>query len=145
VVDLSALVTTLAEAYAVVAEEAGKRLEVQVVPDQRLHGDAALLRQMLSNLMDNALTHGGQRLRVTLHPGPVLDVADDGPGIPAEEYARVLRRFYRLDRSRGTPGSGLGLALVAAVAKLHGTTPTLSDAAPGLRVTVDLSGARVES
>jgi signal transduction histidine kinase len=145
VVDLSALVTTLAEAYAVVAEEAGKRLEVQVAPDQRLHGDAALLRQMLSNLMDNALTHGGQRLRVTLHPGPVLEVADDGPGIPAEEYARVLRRFYRLDRSRGTPGSGLGLALVAAVAKLHGTTPTLSDAAPGLRVTVDFSGARVES
>jgi signal transduction histidine kinase len=118
---------------------------VQVAPDQRLHGDAALLRQMLSNLMDNALTHGGQRLRVTLHPGPVLEVADDGPGIPAEEYARVLRRFYRLDRSRSTPGSGLGLALVAAVAKLHGTAPVLSDAAPGLRVTVDLSRARVES
>jgi signal transduction histidine kinase len=145
VVELSALVTTLAEAYAVVAEDAGKRLEVQVAPDQRLHGDAALLRQMLSNLMDNALTHGGQRLRVTLHPGPVLEVADDGPGIPAEEYARVLRRFYRLDRSRSTPGSGLGLALVTAVAKLHGTAPVLSDAAPGLRVTVDLSRARVES
>jgi signal transduction histidine kinase len=145
VVELSALVTTLAEAYAVVAEDAGKRLEVQVAPDQRLHGDAALLRQMLSNLMDNALTHGGQRLRVTLHPGPVLEVADDGPGIPAEEYARVLRRFYRLDRSRSTPGSGLGLALVAAVAKLHGTAPVLSDAGPGLRVTVDLSRARVES
>jgi signal transduction histidine kinase len=145
VVELSALVTTLAEAYAVVAEDAGKRLEVQVAPDQRLHGDAALLRQMLSNLMDNALTHGGQRLRVTLHPGPVLEVADDGPGIPAEEYARVLRRFYRLDRSRNTPGSGLGLALVAAVAKLHGTAPVLSDAGPGLRVTVDLSRARVES
>jgi signal transduction histidine kinase len=145
VVELSALVTTLAEAYAVVAEDAGKRLEVQVAPDQRLHGDAALLRQMLSNLMDNALTHGGQFLRVTLHPGPVLEVADDGPGIPAEEYARVLRRFYRLDRSRSTPGSGLGLALVAAVAKLHGTAPVLSDAAPGLRVTVDLSRARVES
>jgi signal transduction histidine kinase len=145
VVELSALVTTLAEAYAVVAEEAGKRLEVQVAPNQRLHGDAALLRQMLTNLMDNALTHGGQCLRITLRPGPVLEVADDGPGIPAEEYARVLRRFYRLDRSRGTPGSGLGLALVAAVAKLHGTAPALSDAAPGLRVTVDLSGAKVES
>ena len=145
VVDLSALVTALAEAYAVVAEEAGKRLEVQVAPGQRVHGDAALLRQMLSNLMDNALTHGGQTLRVTLRAGPVLEVADDGPGIPAEEYGRVLRRFYRLDRSRGTPGSGLGLALVAAVAKLHGTAPVLSDAAPGLRVTLDLSDAQPKS
>lgn len=145
VVDLSALVTTLAEAYAVVAEEAGKRLEVQIAPDQRVHGDAALLRQMLTNLMDNALTHGGQTLRVTLRAGPVLEVADDGPGIPAEEYARVLRRFYRLDRSRGTPGSGLGLALVAAVAKLHGAAPILSDAAPGLRVTLDLSDAQTKS
>jgi signal transduction histidine kinase len=145
VVDLSALVTTLAEAYAVVAEEAGKRLEVQVAPDQRLHGDAALLRQMLANLIDNALTHGGQAVRVALRAGPVLEVADDGPGVPAEERARVLRRFYRLDRSRGTPGSGLGLALVAAVAKLHGAAPVLSDAAPGLCVTVDLSGSRPKS
>ncbi len=145
VVDLSALVTTLAEAYAVVAEEAGKRLEVHIAPDQRLHGDAALLRQMLTNLMDNALMHGGQTLRVTLRPGPKLEVADDGPGVPAEERARVLRRFYRLDRSRGTPGSGLGRALVAAVAKLHGAAPVLSDAAPGLRVTVDLSTAKAES
>jgi signal transduction histidine kinase len=145
VVELSALVTTLAEAYAVVAEEAGKRLDVQVAPDQRLHGDAALLRQMLANLIDNALTHGGQAVRVALRAGPVLEVADDGPGVPPEERARVLRRFYRLDRSRGTPGSGLGLALVAAVAKLHGAAPVLSDAAPGLCVTVDLSGAKAES
>lgn len=82
---------------------------------------------------------------MTLRAGPVLDVADDGPGVPLEERARVLRRFYRLDRSRSTPGSGLGLALVAAVAKLHGTAPVLSDAAPGLRVTVDLSAANTNS
>uniref|UniRef100_UPI001F16AF48 sensor histidine kinase n=1 Tax=Falsiroseomonas oryziterrae TaxID=2911368 RepID=UPI001F16AF48 len=142
VVDLSALVTTLAEAYGVVAEEAGKSLAVEVAPDQRVRGDAALLRQMLANLLDNAMAHGGARLRVVLRAGPVLEVSDDGPGIPAEERERVLRRFYRLDRSRGTPGSGLGLALVAAVAKLHGTAPMLSDAAPGLRVTVDLRGAQ---
>ena len=144
VVDLSALVATLAEAYEVVAEEAGKRLEVLVAPGQRVHGDAALLRQLLANLMDNALAHGGGAVRVALHPGPVLEVADDGPGVPPEERARVLRRFYRLDRSRGRPGSGLGLALVAAVAKLHGTAPVLADAAPGLRVTVDFSPARAE-
>jgi signal transduction histidine kinase len=80
-----------------------------------------------------------QTLRVILRAGPVLDVADVGPGVPPEKRARVLRRFYRLDRSRSTPDSGLGLALVAA--KLHGTAPALSDAAPGLCVTVKLSGA----
>jgi signal transduction histidine kinase len=109
-----------------------------------VHGDAALLRQLLANLMDNALAHGGPALRVALRPGPVIEVADDGPGVPPEERARVLRRFYRLDRSRGTPGSGLGLALVAAVARLHGTVPVLDDAGPGLRVTVDLASARAE-
>ncbi|WP_270939196.1 sensor histidine kinase, partial [Falsiroseomonas oryzae] len=145
VVDLSALVATLAEAYEVVAEEAGRTLHAEVAPGQRVHGDAALLRQMLANLLDNALAHGGPTLRVGLRPGPVLEVADDGPGIPAEERDRVLRRFYRLDRSRGTPGSGLGLALVAAVARLHGTQPVLSDAAPGLRVTVDLSASQADA
>jgi signal transduction histidine kinase len=142
VVDLSATVATLAEAYQVAAEEAGRTLTAEVAPGQRVHGDRALLRQMLSNLLDNALAHGGAHLSVVLRPGPVLEVSDDGPGIPAEERPRVLRRFYRLDRSRNTPGSGLGLALVAAVARLHGAAPELSDAAPGLRVTVDLSAAR---
>jgi signal transduction histidine kinase len=142
VVDLSATVATLAEAYQVAAEEAGRTLSAEVAPDQRVHGDQALLRQMLSNLLDNALAHGGPHVSVVLRPGPVLEVADDGPGIPAEERPRVLRRFYRLDRSRGTPGSGLGLALVAAVARLHGAAPVLSDAEPGLRVTLDLSAAR---
>jgi signal transduction histidine kinase len=141
VVDLSSTVATLAEAYQVAAEEAGRTLTAEVAPDQRVHGDQALLRQMLGNLLDNALAHGGPHLSVVLRPGPVLEVADDGPGIPAEERPRVLRRFYRLDRSRGTPGSGLGLALVAAVARLHGAVPVLSDAEPGLRVTVDLSAA----
>jgi signal transduction histidine kinase len=142
VVDLSAIVAMLADAYQVAAEEAGRTLSAQVAPDQRVHGDQALLRQMLSNLLDNALAHGGPHVSVTLRAGPVLEVADDGPGIPAEERPRVLRRFYRLDRSRGTPGSGLGLALVAAVARLHGAAPVLSDAQPGLRVTLDLSAAR---
>jgi signal transduction histidine kinase len=142
VVDLSAIVATLAEAYQVAAEEAGRTLSAEVAPDQRVHGDQALLRQMLSNLLDNALAHGGSNVSVALRAGPVLEIADDGPGIPAEERPRVLRRFYRLDRSRGTPGSGLGLALVAAVARLHGAAPELSDAQPGLRVTLDLSAAR---
>jgi signal transduction histidine kinase len=67
---------------------------------------------------------------------PVLRVADNGPGIPAAEREKVFRRFYRLDASRTTPGSGLGLALVKAVADLHGATVELSDNRPGLRVVV---------
>ncbi|MDT8266356.1 ATP-binding protein, partial [Roseomonas sp. DSM 102946] len=117
--DLSALVAQVAEVYAPVAEEAGRRLEAGIAPGQRIAGHATLLRQALANLLDNALAHGAGTLRVTLRPGPVLEVSDDGPGIPAEEREKVLRRFYRLDRSRNTPGTGLGLALVAAVARLH--------------------------
>ena len=64
-------------------------------------------------------------------------VADDGPGIPEAERQRVFERFVRLDRSRSTPGSGLGLSLVAAVAELHGITPCLADNQPGLRVTLE--------
>lgn len=139
--DLSAVVAAVAETYAAAAEERGALLVAEVAPDQRINGDAALLRQLLANLIENALAHGGAavRIAVRLRPGPVLEVADDGPGIPPEERAKVVQRFYRLDRSRGTPGTGLGLALVAAVAKLHGAPLTLEDAAPGLRVTLDLS------
>jgi signal transduction histidine kinase len=141
--DLSALVAAVAEAYAPVAEDQGAELVAEVAPGQRITGDAALLRQLLANLIENALAHGGAavRIRVRLRPGPVLEVADDGPGIPPEERAKVLRRFYRLDRSRGTPGTGLGLALVAAVAALHDARLSLGDAGPGLRVTLDLGAA----
>jgi signal transduction histidine kinase len=140
-VDLSGVVAAVAETYAAAAEEQGALLVAEVAPDQRINGDAALLRQLLANLIENALAHGGAavRIAVRLRPGPVLEVADDGPGIPPEERAKVVQRFYRLDRSRGIPGTGLGLALVAAVAKLHGAPLTLGDAGPGLRVTLDLS------
>ncbi|MBL7309704.1 sensor histidine kinase, partial [Escherichia coli] len=78
----------------------------------------------LANLVENALAHTplGTAVRVSLQdpgpvgPGPVLEVSDDGPGIPASERDNVLRRFYRLERSRTTPGNGLGLSLVAAIA-----------------------------
>lgn len=154
-VDLSALVRGMADAYAPAAEEAGRRLLAEVAPGVRVNGDAALLRQAVANLLDNALLHGGTTLRLRLRGDPgesdagssgdagdaSIEVEDDGPGIPAEERERVLRRFHRLDRSRSTPGTGLGLALVAAVAGLHGGTLTLSDAGPGLRATLRLSGA----
>ena len=84
------------------------------------------------------MAHGGAQARLEVKPGPcpALLVADNGPGIPDSERGRVLERFYRLDRSRNTPGTGLGLALVAAVAKLHGASLHLDDARPGLCVTL---------
>jgi len=139
-VDLSALAGDVAELYAAVAEDAGQRLDASVAPRQRVRGDPALLRQVVANLIENALTHGGPGVQVrvsvqaTSGSGPMLQVSDTGPGIPASEHGRVLERFYRLDRSRNTPGSGLGLALVAAVARLHGAAMRLEDAAPGLSV-----------
>jgi signal transduction histidine kinase len=139
-VDLSALAGEVAELYAAVAEDAAQRLDIAVRPGQLVRGDAALLRQAIANLIENALTHGGPgvsvEVRVRAEPGPILSVRDNGPGIPASERGRVLERFYRLDRSRNTPGSGLGLALVAAVARLHGATLRLEDAKPGLEVSL---------
>jgi signal transduction histidine kinase len=140
-VALSELAGQLAETYAAVAEEQGQSLIAEVTPDVTVRGDATLLRQALANLIENALLHGGAavRVRVILRReagAPMLEVIDDGPGIPEEERDRVTRRFYRLDRSRNTPGTGLGLALVAAVAQLHGARLQLGDAAPGLRVAI---------
>jgi len=139
-VDLSELVTRVCETYEAVAEDAGKTLSAEVAPGLTLRADPDLLRQALANLIENALTHGGDRIRVVLQAngGATLIVTDNGPGIPPEEYAQVLQRFHRLDTSRNTPGTGLGLALVAAVARLHGARLELGDAGPGLRVTLAL-------
>ncbi|MCK8786218.1 HAMP domain-containing histidine kinase [Roseomonas sp. NAR14] len=136
-VDLSALAAQVAEVFEAVAEEDGKSLLAGIAPGVTVEGDAALLRQMLANLVENALSHGGDGVRVTVSVrrdadgGAVLSVGDNGPGIPAEEREKVLRRFYRLDRSRTTPGTGLGLALAAAAAKLHGAALRLEEAPGG--------------
>ncbi len=141
--DLSALVLAVAEAYAPVAEDAGRAFSIAVAPAIRIQGDAALLQRMLANLLDNALTHGAGAIRVGLQQGPVLTVSDDGPGVPEAERETVLQRFVRLDRSRGTPGTGLGLALVKAAAKAHGGNVSLRPARAdggGLEVRVELIG-----
>jgi signal transduction histidine kinase len=132
VLDLSALVTSVAEAYQPVAEEAGRSLSTIIAPGVTINGDAALLARMLANLLDNALTHGAGAIRVSLAAGPVLVVEDEGPGVPAAERNAVLERFVRLDRSRATPGTGLGLALVKGPARPDGG---------GLAVKVDLHAA----
>jgi signal transduction histidine kinase len=145
-VDFSALVIKIAEAYAPVAEEAGRPFQLDVTPGLHVGGDPALLGRMLANLLDNALTHGAGAIRIGVLPGPVLVVADDGPGVPESEREAVLQRFVRLDRSRGTPGTGLGLALVKAAVEAHGGVITLAAASAdntGLAVRIDLSAAAV--
>ena len=139
--DLSSLVTDLTELYHPMAEDAGLDLASDVPPNVTIEGHRQLLGQAIANLLDNAIkfTPAGGRIRVSLERDGgqwVLSVSDSGPGIPLADRHRVLQRFVRLDDSRGTPGSGLGLSLVAAVAKLHSARLELADNEPGLRVTV---------
>jgi signal transduction histidine kinase len=135
-VDLSAVARSVGEAYLPSAEDSQHRLELGIEDGVALQGDRQLLAQMISNLVENALSHtpAGSTVSLSVTAGPTITVADNGPGIPADERERVFDRFYRLDRSRTTSGSGLGLALVKAIAGLHGMVITLEDNQPGLRV-----------
>lgn len=137
--DLSGLVKSLGETYEPVAEDAGHFLDVAVQDGISFTGDRQLLAQLLTNLLENALRHTPEGTRVLLglartDSGVEIVVADNGPGIPDAERDKVFDRFYRLDRSRSTAGSGLGLAMVKAIAGLHGLSIRLEDAKPGLRV-----------
>ncbi|QUJ75624.1 HAMP domain-containing histidine kinase [Sulfitobacter albidus] len=139
-VDLAALARTMVDVYEPAALAEDRRIVVDL-PDGPLEvaGERTLLGQLLANLLENALRHTpqGSTVQVSLsraHDGVVLQVCDDGPGIPESEREAVLQRLYRLDRSRNTPGNGLGLSLVEGVARLHGARLLLSDAQPGLCV-----------
>ncbi|HSI02047.1 MAG TPA: ATP-binding protein [Reyranella sp.] len=139
VVDLSELVRSIGEAYAPVAEDAQHKLETTVESGVTVAGDRQLLAQLFTNLVENALSHtpAGSTVQLGLRrtaTGFEAEVADNGPGIPAAERDKVFDRFYRLDRSRTTRGSGLGLALVKAIATLHGLSIRLEDRTPGLAV-----------
>ena len=140
-VSLGQIVSSVSEAYAPVAEDRSQRLEAVIDCALSIRGDRDLLTQMAANLVENAIRHcpAGAAITVGLRQESgmsILCVADTGPGIPASEREKVFRRFYRLEASRTTPGSGLGLALVKAIADLHGASVELSDNQPGLRVTV---------
>jgi signal transduction histidine kinase len=144
--DLAALARTVTDAFAPSAEDQHQALTLAVESPATVDGDAELLTQMLVNLVENALRHAGSGAKIAvkvarLGPGATLSVADDGPGVPDAERERLFDRFYRLERSRSTPGSGLGLALVAAVAKLHGAEVNLLAAQPGLEVRVSFPEA----
>jgi signal transduction histidine kinase len=140
---LSELLDRVYEMYRPVAEDYGHTLELDLRDEVSIRGDAELLTQMFSNLIENALRHTPPDTRVVValdasNGRALVSVSDTGPGIPPEERDKVLRRFYRLTGSRSTPGNGLGLALVAAIVNLHQATIELGDNAPGLRVSISL-------
>jgi hypothetical protein len=138
--DLADLAANAVEFYAPAAELKGIRLAFRSDGPLSVSGDPILLAQVLSNLIDNALKYapvnGAIEVAVIRRGDGTaeMSVSDDGPGIADSEKGKVLERFYRGDASRGTPGVGLGLSLVEAVAKLHGHALELSDRNPGLRV-----------
>lgn len=140
--DLRPVLDNVADAYGLVAAEKRQELTLRPHPDlPRVHGDAELLTQLLANLVENAIRHcpPGARIEIGAEragAGANLVVSDSGPGIPVAERDKVFRRLYRLEKSRTTPGSGLGLALVKAITELHGAQVTLGDNVPGLIVRI---------
>jgi signal transduction histidine kinase len=139
--DLAGLVREVAELFDASAEEHAVSLRISGEQNVAVFGDRDLLFDALSNLLDNAIKHGGcgGEVGIAVHADPegrTVSIADRGPGIPAEEHRHVFERFYRLEQSRNSPGNGLGLSLVAAVANLHDMRIQLDDNAPGLKVTL---------
>ena len=145
-VDLSTVGDDVADLYAPVAEARGITLRHSGIAAP-VDGDPDLLFQSLANLLDNALKYTPEGGSVTLHVTSdehtaTAVVADSGPGVPPEKREAVLRRFYRLESARSTPGSGLGLSLVAAVARIHAAALTMENNGPGLLVRLQLRRAQ---
>ena len=159
-VDLGALIRDVVELYEPVAEEAGLELTSKIdiakagaAPQGEagvtVKANRRLVGQAVANLIDNAIKYAHRRghadgaghVEVKVEPqaaGVTISVSDDGPGIDADDRQRAVERFVRLEKSRTAPGTGLGLSLVAAVARLHGGSIRLEDNHPGLRVILDL-------
>jgi signal transduction histidine kinase len=145
-VDLGKIAREVVEAFAPAAEEVGKTIIARLDSPLPLAGDKDLLKQMIANLIDNAVRHGaaGARIEVSGERKPkgfLIRVSDDGPGVAAQDLARVFDRFYRGARAVGVAGSGLGLSLVAAIADLHDLEVVAADNLPGLRVTIETRNA----
>ena len=138
-VNMADIAGEVVELYDAAAEQDNTRLTVAGDREVKVTGDRDLIFDAIANLVDNAIKHGraGGHVVVScenIDGTPVVSVADDGPGIPAGEHAHVFKRFYRLERSRYTPGNGLGLSLVAAIARLHAARIEMLDNAPGLKL-----------
>jgi signal transduction histidine kinase len=138
-VNLVEIAGEVVELYDAAAEQDGTRLTIAGEREVLVTGDRDLIFDAIANLVDNAIKHGRHGGQVVvanenIDGRPVISIADDGPGIPADECEHVFKRFYRLEHSRYAPGNGLGLSLVAAVARLHGARIEMLDNAPGLRL-----------
>ena len=145
VVDLDQLAGEVAELFDAAAEEMGGRVKFESGGRVPVLGDRDLLFDAISNLIDNAIKHGGAGdVQVTVRNddhGPTIAVGDRGSGIPLEERKHVFKRFYRIERSRSSPGNGLGLSLVSSVAQLHGAHIEMGDNGPGLKIQLQFPAA----
>ncbi len=156
--DVAEVARDVSELYEPLAEDKGLTLEVDAKQSAAVTGNRELVSQALANLVDNAIKYAGSADRSKPSPAAggtirvsagaeadsvVLTVADRGPGIPIDDRSRVVDRFVRLERSRSLPGSGLGLSLVSAVARLHGGELRLEDNEPGLRARITLPRADI--
>lgn len=143
-IDLAPVLEDLAEFFDALADERGISILRNWPKSIPLFGDRDMLQQAVANLLDNAIKFSSQADKVTIsaHAGGgrvEIIVADHGPGIPEADLSRATERFYRAESARSTPGSGLGLALVSAIAQLHGGTLLLEDNQPGLRARLVLA------
>jgi len=149
--DAAEVARDVSELYEPLAEDKGLTLEVEAKERAAVTGNRELVSQALANLVDNAIkyaapdadTANGARAGIVVKTSTdkdqiMLSVSDHGPGIPAGDRSRVVERFVRLEQSRSEPGSGLGLSLVSAVARLHGGELKLEDNAPGLTARIAL-------
>ncbi|MGB0086986.1 MAG: HAMP domain-containing sensor histidine kinase [Rhodomicrobiaceae bacterium] len=141
--DLKTLLSDVADVYGPVIEDEGHKFEcaIDATGDAKVRGDSELLTQLFANIIENSIHHcpKGTAISIALSADPdhvVARLADTGPGIPEEERNKVFQRLYRLEKSRSTPGSGLGLSLAAAIAELHKAKIKLADNQPGLCVTI---------
>jgi len=156
-IDLVAIAEEVAELYEPAAQDAGFELVVITAPTPPINGSRELVSQAVANFLDNALKYarGGERIELKVAPaksgGGVISVADDGSGVTPEDRKRIFKRFVRLESSRSTPGSGLGLSLVAAIARAHGAQLRLEDGLPrkkqkgggcGLRIVMEFPPSR---
>ena len=146
-IDISPIVADVAELYTPVAEDEGIEISTDIAEGVMLRANRELIGQAMVNLLENAMKYAkpedgnAGRIAVDLHKtgaNVVITVADNGPGIPEADRARVLERFVRLEKSRSEQGSGLGLALVNAVARLHGGSFRIEDNGPGVRAVLEL-------
>lgn len=146
-IELGSIAAELAELYEPAAQEAGFQLKLDVAPAPEINGSRELISQALANLLDNALKYaeGGDTITISVKKsargGALLSVADDGVGVPPADRDKILKRFVRLESSRPSGGSGLGLSLVSAIARAHGAGLRVSgadrdDDAKGLKVTL---------